>query len=218
MASFWQGICTAAAPTAESGAARHQVLAALRALSRRCPVEALPTLGREEVSSAEVLAALSATPPGRSPGADGIPAELYQAVPDVFAPLLARVFSAVGVTGQVPAGFLDGVISSLPKTGDPTSPANYRPITLLDTDYRTLARVLTRRLLPIFDATIDAEQTAFLRSRRIADNVWLRASSHFSCRLPYQEWLNVLLPPPQPVPRRIHTARVRRSRKLRPPS
>jgi hypothetical protein len=56
---------------------------------------------------------------------------------------------------------------------DPTSQENYRSITLLDTDYRALARVLARRLLPAFDATIAAEQTAFLRSRRIADNVWL---------------------------------------------
>jgi hypothetical protein len=73
----------------------------------------------------------------------------------------------------VPSGFLEGVISSLTNPSDPTSPANYRPITLLDTDYRTLARVLARRLLPVFGAAIDPAQTAFLSSRRIADNVWL---------------------------------------------
>lgn len=173
MAAFWQGVCTAATDTPATASARQHVLDALRRLGRRCPPGALADLGCPQVSPAEVVAALSATPPGRAPGADGIPADLYLAFPEVFAPLLAKVFSAIGATDQVPAGFLDGVISSFFKAGDPTLPANYRPITLLDTDYRTLARVLARRLLPVFGATIDPEQTAFLLSRRIGDNIWL---------------------------------------------
>ena len=83
------------------------------------------------------------------------------------------MFSAVGASGAVPAGFLDGVISSFFKAGDPTLPSNYRPITLLDTDYRTLARVLMLRLRSVFATVIGPEQTAFLPGRRIADNVLL---------------------------------------------
>jgi hypothetical protein len=68
---------------------------------------------------------------------------------------------------------LDGVISSFHKPGDPSFPAHYRPITLLDTDYRTLARVLAARLIPVLGQVIEREQTAFLHHRRISDNVLL---------------------------------------------
>ncbi len=58
LAAFWQGVCTPAAPNSASAAARQQVLAALRALSRQCAAESVPDLGRPDVSVAEVLAAL----------------------------------------------------------------------------------------------------------------------------------------------------------------
>ena len=90
-----------------------------------------------------------------------------------FAPVLADVFTAVGEGAGVPDGLLDGVWSFFFKSGDPTEPSNYRPITLTDTDYRTLARVLCLRLQPVFGRVIDPEQTAFLTDRRIADNVLL---------------------------------------------
>lgn len=88
---------------------------------------------------------------------------------------MAALFSAVGATGPIPLGFLDGVISSFPKAGavDPMSAASYRPITLTDTDYRTLARVLARRLSVVFGVVIDPEQTTVLQRRRIADIILL---------------------------------------------
>jgi hypothetical protein len=63
-------------PTPASAAARQQVLAALRAFSRQCAAESVPDLGRPDVSGAKVLAAFAATTLGRSPGGDGVPAEL----------------------------------------------------------------------------------------------------------------------------------------------
>ncbi len=93
------------------------------------------------------------------------PVELYGAYPSFFGPLLSTIFSAIGAAASVPPGFLDGVISSFPKPGaaDPAAAASYRPITLTDTEYRTLARVLARRLSAAFGVVIDPEQTAFLR-------------------------------------------------------
>jgi hypothetical protein len=51
---------------------------------------------------------------------------------------MARLFTAIGETGQVPAGFLEGVMSVLYNKGDPNKqPGNYRPIiTLLCSNYR----------------------------------------------------------------------------------
>ncbi len=89
--------------------------------------------------------------------------------------------------------FLKGVMSSLPKPGDLTSPAYYRPITLLDTDYLTLARVLACHMLPVFGATIDPGQTALISSQRIADNVWLVQLLPESLRVGWRSVLAVFL-------------------------
>ena len=168
MAAFWQHISTAAAA---DPAARARVLAALRASARQCPAELADALGDPEVRAEEVTAVLKASPKGRAPGADGLPTELLQELGGPMATALAAVFTAARTLSSCPRGFLDGLISSFPKPGDPFSANSYRPITLLRTSYRTLARVLTRRALPAFAAVIDDAQTAFLAGRRIADSI-----------------------------------------------
>ena len=50
---------------------------------------------------------------------------------------------------------------------------NYRPITLLNTDYRLLAKILAGRLAQVLGSVIGLEQNAFLPGRQIADNVRL---------------------------------------------
>jgi exonuclease III len=170
MITFWSGISNTATTNSE---ARATVLQALRAAGRRCPPGVAPEMGSPVVTREEVAKALKAAPAGRAPGADGIPADLYKRFDNKFAPILASVFSAAAQQQRLPKGFLDGVICCLHKTGDPTVTANYRPITLLDTDYRTLARVLATRLSKAFSQTISPEQTAFLPLRRIADNIAL---------------------------------------------
>lgn len=77
----------------------------------------------------------------------------------------------MGRTGCTPANFLDGVITSIHKDGDATAPANYRPITLLNTDYRLLAKALANRCLKHTPHLISHEQSAFLKGRNIGDSI-----------------------------------------------
>ena len=54
---------------------------------------------------------------------------------------------------------------------DRALPASYRPITLLNTDYKLAARVLADRLGPLLNHVIDSTQTGFLPQRWIGDNI-----------------------------------------------
>jgi hypothetical protein len=91
-----------------------------------------------------------------------------------MAPLLARIYSAIGATGQCPPGFLDGVVIPVLKPGgDPVDVDAYRPIQLLDYDYRILAKILANRLLRVAGHVIDPAQCAFLQHRQIGDSVRL---------------------------------------------
>ena len=130
-------------------------------------------LGATEVSMREVSRALRRSRAGTAPGLDTIPLELYRKAPQPLTQLLARVFSAIGATGELPPGFHDGLITVLHKSGDRADPANYRPITLLNTDYRLLAKVLVHRLAPHLPKVIGPEQTAFIKGRSIGDSIHL---------------------------------------------
>ena len=153
-------------------AAQAEVLAAL-AEGPVLDAELAAALGSQTVSTDEVLAALKRLPTGKSPGLDGIPVEVYRRYSQVFAPLLARLFTAVSSTGQSPRGFLDGLICLIHKGGDRSVTANYRPITLLNTSYRIMAKVMADRLNPCLAEIIGREQTAYIRGRHISDTIML---------------------------------------------
>ena len=57
------------------------------------------------------------------------------------------------------------------KGADRASPASYRPITLLNTDYKLAARTVASRLGPVLNQVVDPTQTGFLPKRWVGDNV-----------------------------------------------
>ena len=176
IADYWQSVSAlpteAELPQAQRQAAAEQVLGALRAHPLRLPDDTDTTVGKPDVSAEEMYTVLKHVTPGKAPGWDGLPADLYKSFRGPFSKLLAALYTAIGNTGQTPDRFADGVIKVLFKKGDRTLPGNYRPITLLNTDYRILARLLATRLGPALDKAISPEQTAFLPRRLIGCNIF----------------------------------------------
>ena len=60
-----------------------------------------------------------------------------------------------------------GVISCLPKSSDPTTPADFRPITLLNTDYKIMVRVIVNRLRPMMEVILHPSQYCGVPGRTI---------------------------------------------------
>jgi hypothetical protein len=157
-------------------AAQAAVLQAVATHGKVLGADDAAALGDAHFTEVEVRRALKGSKPGTAPGEDGIPVGVYQGHKALFVPLLTRLFVAMGEEGHVHAGGLDGVVVSLFKAGDRAEISNYRPITLLNTDYRVLAKVLASRLQRVLGTIISPEQTAFLQGRRIGENVFfLRA-------------------------------------------
>jgi len=59
------------------------------------------------------------------------------------------------------------------KKGDTTEISNYRPITILNTDYKIMTRALTTRLTEVVPDLIHPDQAGFMRGRRIEDQTEL---------------------------------------------
>ncbi|KAG1667574.1 hypothetical protein FOA52_014655 [Chlamydomonas sp. UWO 241] len=160
-------------PPPPSPADREAVLGAVRAHSPRVPQAVADAAGALVVTPAEVRAAATHSKPGTAPGPDGIPVDVWRKLGEPAFELLAAVFTAVGATGGTPPGFLDGVVASIYKAKNAADAANYRPLTMLGSDYRILAKVLATQWTPLLSAVVGPEQTAFLAGRRISDNICL---------------------------------------------
>ncbi|KAG1655153.1 hypothetical protein FOA52_008358 [Chlamydomonas sp. UWO 241] len=160
-------------PPPPSPADREAVLGAVRTHLPRVPQAVADAAGAPVVTPAKVRAAATHSKPGTAPGPDGIPVDVWRKLVEPAFVLLAAVFTAVGATGETPPGFLDGVVASIYKAKDATDAANYRPLTMLGSDYRILAKVLATWWTPLLAAVVGPEQTAFLAGRRISDNICL---------------------------------------------
>jgi Reverse transcriptase (RNA-dependent DNA polymerase) len=151
-------------------AAQQDVLLALSSSPRIGGAEAA-ALDSAAISHQDVHRALRRARFGTSPGPDGLPLELYRRHADFLYPLLARLFSVMLAYGDMPFGFHDGILVVIQKAGDRSLPANYRPITLLNTDYRTFTRVLAGRLGTALSDVFDPYQAAFHPHRSISDSI-----------------------------------------------
>ena len=101
----------------------------------------LPT--REEIKKATMQLKV-----GKSPGTDGIPAEVYQHGGEAVLDKLQDPFTNCWEKGTLPQDFRGAVIISLYKNkGEKSDCSNYRGITLLSIAGKILVRVLLNRLI-----------------------------------------------------------------------
>jgi hypothetical protein len=118
----------------------------------------------------EIGDALFQIGPLKAPGVDGFPARFYQRN---WATLKEEVINAVKVffvTGRMPEGVNDTAIVLIPKTDQPETLKDFRPISLCTVMYKVLAKCIVNRLRPILGELISINQSAFVPGRLITDN------------------------------------------------
>ena len=124
----------------------------------------------------ELEEALASMAHGKRPGSDGLPYEFYLSFWDILGELLLAVFHEAFCSEEdlplLPESMRLGLIVLLYKdTGPRDQIGNYRPITLLNADYKLIAKALATRFGRHLPSVIDPTQTAFVPGRWIADNV-----------------------------------------------
>lgn len=63
-----------------------------------------------------------------------------------------------------------GLITLIPKKAEAISPADYRPICLIHSFAKLVAKVMSLRLAPLLHILVDINQSAFIKTRSIHDN------------------------------------------------
>ena len=114
----------------------------------------------------EVSTTMEALPRGKQAGPNRIPNEMYKILPHVFAQPFVDLINETQRKGELPKSFLEGDISMLYKKGDREDPRNYRPITLLNTDYKIFTRILSKRMIgTVHEFVSETLSKAFSMSR-----------------------------------------------------
>lgn len=100
-----------------------------------------------EITEGEIERVFGRQKTGKAPGTHGLPTEYYKALWEVLGPHMVELFNGVIREGMAPDSWTEALITLLPKEGNDLSLIqNYRPISLLNADYKLFAAVLADRL------------------------------------------------------------------------
>ena len=114
---------------------------------------------------AEATEAIRHMKVNKSPGVDGLGVEFYKEFWPEVQDLVLQSLNAAFSKGQLSYTQRKGIISLLFKGGDKEELDNWRPLTLLNTDYKILAMVLTKRIQKVLYKIINEDQVGYLKGR-----------------------------------------------------
>jgi hypothetical protein len=121
----------------------------------------------------ELKYALGKMKNNKTPGTDGIPSELYKQFQELLLPILLRVSKECELLNRMPQTQRDALIALLYKDkGEKKDLANWRPISLLNVDYKIITKALANKLQEALVDIINPNQTAGIPGRSINNNLW----------------------------------------------
>ena len=140
--------------------------------------ETIPRLTEEErsdidmnLSADEIRSAILSFERGKTPGSDGLPVDLYVMFIGIIVPILKAVYAECFSRGCLSPSMQYGIISQLYKKGDRTKRENWRPLTMLNVDYKILTKILCLRLKGVSNLLVSSDQTCAVPGREIKDGI-----------------------------------------------
>ena len=111
---------------------------------------------------------------GKSSGEDAFTAEFYQFFFDLVGPDFFASLNSGYDKGKLSISQRRGTIPLIPKEDASLSLLqNWRPITLLNVDYKIASKAIANRLEPLLPKLIHPDQTGFIKGRYIGENIRL---------------------------------------------
>lgn len=107
----------------------------------------------------------------KSPGNDGLPIEFYKKFWPVFGQIVVDSFNKAYDTGEMSTSQRQAVITLLDKGKDRTLLKNWRPISLLNTDYKIASKAIAQRLTKYLHKIIHPNQAGYVKGRNISENI-----------------------------------------------
>jgi exonuclease III len=107
----------------------------------------------------------------KTPGNDGLPIEFYLKFWPIFGQAMVDAFNAGHMTGEMSASQKQAVITLLDKGKDRSLLKNWRPISLLNVDYKIASKTIANRMIKHLSKLIHPNQVGYVKNRNITDNI-----------------------------------------------
>lgn len=111
-------------------------------------------------------------PNGKSPGSDGLSTDFYKFFWPSIGLLVVNSLNCAFQNNSLSKAQSRGIITLICEPDkDPCFVANYRPIPLLNTDYKIVANAVASRLKVIIEHCDCDNQTGFIANKFIGENI-----------------------------------------------
>ena len=124
-----------------------------------------------QISLEEITNAVKGLSSGKAPGPDGLSAEFYVKFWDLLGPYLVRVFNSCFINSEMCDSMKMSHTRVVFKKGDAKNLKNWRPISLLNVDYKICSKALSLRLAKVLEFIVSPDQTCSVPGRKITSNL-----------------------------------------------
>ena len=149
------------------------------AISFEMPEYNVPKLNCEEsalldqqITQQEIEQVIKEMARNKTPGTDSFPVEMYIMFYSKFKDILFEMYQCALQKKKLPISMREGLISLIPKKcKDNRYVKSWRPISLLNLDYKILSKILANRMKGILQKIINEDQNAYIKGRNISENL-----------------------------------------------
>jgi hypothetical protein len=122
-------------------------------------------------TSEEIELVVKESDGNKSPGPDGFNFNFLKDSWDLLKGEVRILFDQFHGNCSLPKSFLSYFVTLIPKVESPFGLSDYRPISLLGSLYKIIAKVLANRLAKVMNSIIPTTQSAFIKGRNLVDGV-----------------------------------------------
>ncbi|CAM8971565.1 unnamed protein product [Rhodiola kirilowii] len=125
------------------------------------------------ISKEEILMSLKECEGDKAPGPDRFNISFFKRFGKEVRPEVEGFIEEFSLNGRHTRGVNQTFIALIPKSNSPQTVEDFRPISLVTSLYKILAKCLARRLSPVLPQLISPNQSAFLANRSILDGIMI---------------------------------------------
>ncbi|GJY85864.1 RNA-directed DNA polymerase, eukaryota [Tanacetum coccineum] len=126
-----------------------------------------------EVSKEEIKAAVWDCGIDKSPGLDGFSFGFYRHFWSVIELDVYKAVNHFFIHGDIPSGCNSSFITLIPKIPNANLVKDFRPISLIESIYKIIAKILANRLISVLGDIVSDVQSAFIAGRQMLDGPFI---------------------------------------------
>lgn len=125
------------------------------------------------ISKQEIAKAIKDMKNGKSPGLDGLTREFYVMFWTDLGDNLTDIMGNILLGEEMPKSWSEGLVTLIYKEkGDSNELKNWRPITLLNVDYKIMTKAIANRFRKVAGSVVNTDQSCGLPNRTIHDQLF----------------------------------------------